>query len=255
MPEPIYLEVGTKWSFAGSIEWPGWTRHAKGADDPVAALLGCATRYGKVLSGTGLSFDPPASADALDVIEVLEGNSGTEWGVPSVVPDAERRPVSATEADRLVTILQATWTAFDEAVSAAEGYALRTGPRGGGRQLPALIDHCVESDKAYLSKLGSRRGKIPDDDWRAVEADIRERAVEAFRDRAAGRDVREPSRTRELWLPRSYVHYAAWHNLIHAWEIEDRRLEERAGPGRARAERRSLRSARSSSGERCRPGW
>jgi hypothetical protein len=33
MNEPIYLETGTEWHLAGSIEWPDWTRHAKAADD------------------------------------------------------------------------------------------------------------------------------------------------------------------------------------------------------------------------------
>ena len=50
-------------------------------------------------------------------------------------------------------------------------------------------------------------------------------AVEAFLDRAAGRPVRQPSRARELWSPRWFVRYAAWHALVHAWDIEDRRLD------------------------------
>lgn len=225
MTEAIYVETGTTWSFAGAIEWPGWCRHAKGERDPIAELLAYGDRNGAVLSAAGLTFEP---SHDLEVVESLEGNKGTEWGVPSVVPAADRRPFDNAEIDRQVAILQACWSAFDRAVTAAEGHALRKGPRGGGRDLPRLIDHCVEGNKVYLSKLGSRKPRIESDDPREVEAALRERTLETLRDRAAGRSVREPSRTREPWLPRWFVRYAAWHTLIHAWEIEDRRLDEPA---------------------------
>ena len=144
MAEPIYLETGRKWSFAGAIEWPGWCRHAKGDGDPVAELVAYGARYREALALEGIDFDPPSD---LEVVEELTGNSGTDWGVPSVVPDADRRPLDGTESDRQLAILRATWTAFDKAVVEAQGHALRKGPRGGGRDLPRLIEHCLESDR------------------------------------------------------------------------------------------------------------
>jgi hypothetical protein len=222
MAEPIYLETGTRWSFASAVEWPGWCRHAKGAADPVTELVAYGPRYRDALTRGGVPFELP---DEVEVVAVLEGDRGTEWGVPSVVPEADHLPLDARETERQVAILRAAWGAFDRAVAEAEGHELRTGPRGGGRGLPGLVDHCLESDVAYLSKLGARRPRVDSDDWREIEAPIRERAVEAIVDRAAGRPVREPSRTRVLWPVRWYVRYVAWHTLIHAWEIEDRRLD------------------------------
>jgi hypothetical protein len=225
MHEPVYIERGKRWSYAVALDWPGWARHAKGDGDPVAELLAVAPRYQAALAFAGLAFEPPTAASELDVVDVLEGDSGTEWGIPSVVPAADHRALDPASTDRLAAILQATWVAFDRAVEAAQGHELRKGPRGGGRDLDALVRHCVESDLSYLTQLGSRRPKVADDDWRALEVAIRERALEAFRDRAAGRPVRDPNRVSRLWTPRFYVRYVAWHQLVHAWEIEDRRID------------------------------
>lgn len=222
MSEPIYLETSPKWSYAVAVEWPGWARHAKGQADPIEALLDCGERYGAVLAAAGIPFHVP---EELEVIAVLEGDYGTEWGVPSVVPEADHRPLDQAEAERQVAILRAAWQAFDTAVDATEGHELRKGPRGGGRDIPRLLAHCVKADQVYLSKLGARKPKVASDDWHQVEAAMREQAVTTFLDRAAGRPVREPSRTQELWTPRWYVRYTAWHSLVHAWEIEDRRLD------------------------------
>lgn len=102
---------------------------------------------------------------------------------------------------------------------------LRTGPRGGERDLDRLIAHCAESEVSYLSRLGSRAPKVADDDRLASWAAIRSKALEAFYDRARDRPLKEPNRVSKLWLPRFYVRYAAWHTLVHAWEIEDRRVD------------------------------
>lgn len=222
MSEPIYLETSRTWSYAVAIEWPGWARHARGAADPIEALLDCGPRYGSVLAAAGIPFEVPAE---LEVTAVLEGDSGTEWGVPSIVSDADHRPLDAAEVERQVAILRAAWQAFDDAVISAAGHELRAGPRGGGRDIPRLLSHCVKADQVYLSKLGARRPRTASDDWQVVEAAMREQAVEAIADRAAGRPVRQPSRARALWTPRWYVRYCAWHALVHAWEIEDRRLD------------------------------
>ena len=75
MAEPIYLETGRKWSFAGAIEWPGWCRHAKGDVDPIAELVAYGARYREALALEGIDLDPPSD---LEVVEELTGNSGWE---------------------------------------------------------------------------------------------------------------------------------------------------------------------------------
>lgn len=220
--EPIYVETSRKWSYALALEWPGWARHARGRADPIPELMSVAERYRDALARGGVAFEVPTE---LEVVAVIEGDSRTEWGVPSVVPAADERSLDSAEADRHVAILRAAWKAFDETARAAIGHELRTGPRGGGRDLSRLLDHCLEADQAYLSKLGARRPRLASDDRFEVLAAMRDVAVEAFLDRAAGRSVRDPSRARQLWLLRWYSRYVAWHTLVHAWEIEDRRLD------------------------------
>ena len=221
MAEPIYLETSAKWSYAVAVGWPGWARHAKGDGDPIAELTACAPRYRAALAAGGVEFEPPGQ---LQIVAVVEGDMGTEWGVPSIITDYDREPLTATEAERQVTILRAAWAAFDRAARAAEGHELRKGPRGGGRDLGRLLDHCLQADRVYLSKLGSRKPRVASDDWFEIEAAMRETAVEAFRARASRRPVLEPSRAQQLWPPRWYARYVSWHALVHAWELEDRRL-------------------------------
>jgi hypothetical protein len=136
MREPIYVETGVRWSYAGAIEWPGWCRHAKGDAGPVAELAAVAPRYETALARSGLRFDPPMGPADLEVVEHLAGNSGTEWGVPSVVPAANQRALDLPEVERQAAILQAAWLAFDEAVREPHGHRLRMGPRGGAATWP-----------------------------------------------------------------------------------------------------------------------
>ncbi|MFV2064257.1 MAG: hypothetical protein ACC726_12205 [Chloroflexota bacterium] len=222
MTEPAYVEIGKRYSYAGALEWPGWCRHAKAGGDAVAALAAYGARYRDALALSGITFDPPADASGLEVVEHHEGDSGIEYGIPSVVPEADRRALDEVSVARLVAILQACWSAFDKAAQDAIGHELRKGPRGGGRDLDGTIEHLIESDVAYLSKLGARKPRIENGDRQLLLAALRARALGTFRARALGQPIEEPSRARELWPPRFYVSHAAWHALHHAWEIEDR---------------------------------
>ncbi len=222
MAAPIYLETSRSWSYAVALEWPGWARHAKGDVDPIEALIDCGPRYGEALAKGDVEFDLPTD---FEVVAVVEGDSGTEWGVPSIITEHDREPLTDGEAERQVAILEATWAAFDRAARAAEGHELRKGPRGGGRDLPRLLDHCLQADKVDLSKLGSRRPRVDSEDWFEVETAMRDTAIAAFFARQRGEPVAAPSRTRALWPLRWYVRYVSWHALVHAWELEDRRLD------------------------------
>jgi hypothetical protein len=91
---------------------------------------------------------------------------------------------------------------------------LTRGPRGGGRDLPKILGHVSEAERAYLAKLGSRAGTDPEGNRRAF--------VDTLRRRATGEPLPDPARTRVPWSPRYAVRRAAWHVVDHAWEIEDR---------------------------------
>lgn len=167
--------------------------------------------------------EPGVAVYQLRVSERLEGGSGTDFGVPSVIPEADRAALDAAELDGLESVLGAAWQAFDRAVEAAMGRTLRTGPRGGGRSLERIADHVHEADAAYLVQLGSakpppRPGATPGGE----QAAVREAVRAALRARALGQPLPHPNRVRAPWPPRYHVRRAAWHALDHAWEIEDR---------------------------------
>jgi hypothetical protein len=221
----VYVEPGTKRTFAGAIDWPGWSRSAKTEGDAIEALLAYADRYRAVLAASDLDGFPAADGWAVDVIEHVPGSSGTDFGVPSHAPSADERPLDPGEAARLIAILEASWMAFDAAIEAARGHELRLGPRGGGRDLGKIVAHVREADASYLTTLGIRAPRLPGADDAEKERAVRERASEVVSAMAAGEPIEDANKVSKPWTPRYYVRRAAWHALDHAWEVEDRRID------------------------------
>jgi hypothetical protein len=215
------LEVAAKRSFASALDWPGWSRGGKSPDDALAALIDYGSRYAPVAERAGLPFEVPATVDAIVVIERLRGGSGTEFGIPSTPARAEEEPISE-DLERLVSLLRAAWDAFDEAMAAAEGRRLATGPRGGGRDLARIVDHVRDAEVAYLSKLGSRAPATSDRPAAERLETLRRAFIDVLAAIAGGEPVPTPSRTQKLWSPRYAVRRTAWHALDHAWELQDR---------------------------------
>ena len=211
---PVYLEVTPKRTFAGAIEWPGWCRAGKTVEDALEALVAYADRYASVIARSRLGIEQPSGVQDLEVVERLKGNATTEFGAPGVPPKADDRPLSEAELNRLTTILEASWRAFDRAAEGAVGVTLTKGPRGGGRDLPKIVEHVMGAEEGYLSALGSRRP--------AVSGDLRETVLKALAARAQNKPLADPNKVKKLWSPRFYVRRSAWHALDHAWEIEDR---------------------------------
>jgi len=217
------LEVAAKRSFASALDWPGWSRGGKSPDDALAALVAYGPRYAAVAQRAGLAFDVPTGADGITVTERVRGGGGTEFGIPSTPARAEEEPIG-DDLDRLVSLLRAVWNTFDDAVEAARGHRLSTGPRGGGRDLSRMVDHVRDAEVAYLSKLGSRAPAVSDRPPRERLEALRTAFVDALTAITAGEPVPTPSRTQKLWSPRYAVRRTAWHALDHAWELQDRTL-------------------------------
>jgi len=218
----VVLETAPKRSFASALDWPGWSRGAKTADDALAALLDYAPRYARVAKRARISFRPPATLRGIDVVERVSGGSGTEFGVPGTPAAAEDRPISARDLRRLLALLRASWASLDAAATKAAGVELAKGPRGGGRDLPKILSHVREAEVAYLHQLGSRSPAADDEDPRRPMARLRHVFADAVSAVATGEPLADPARTRRPWSPRYTVRRAAWHVLDHAWEIEDR---------------------------------
>ena len=218
----VYLEVGTKRVFAGALVWPGWCRSGKDKDGALEALVDYGARYAKVLRSRRVGFAAPKDASALKVVERLKGDASTDFGVPSQVLKADKRPVKQADVKRMSTVLRACWSAFDAAVDAATGKSLRKGPRGGGRDLDKIVQHVLEADVAYLSRIGVKHQV--DQKARASEEMARVRSVilEAMSSAPGSEPVKRGPRGGVRWSPRYFVRRTAWHVLDHAWEIEDR---------------------------------
>jgi len=212
----VYLEVADRRAFAGALDWPGWSRSGRTEADALDALLAYAPRFAAVAKRARLPFDAPAGVDAVKVVERLKGGSGTEFGVPSVVPAADEADLDQAGLERQRKLLEAAWATFDAAAADAAGVALRTGPRGGGRDLAKMVGHVHEAERAYLHQLGSRPPK--DADMRTLRA----ASLVTLGAVASGEPAPDANRVKKPWQPRYFVRRSAWHALDHAWEIEDR---------------------------------
>ncbi len=194
----VYLEVGKTWTFACAIDWPGWCRRGKSADEALDTLRSYASRYAVV---GGRAFKP----GKFDVVARIPGNATTDFGAPSVTGAWDDEPLSPAERKRLAGLLGNTWRAFDDVVARAP-VALRKGPRGGGRDRDVVVAHVREAERSYARKIDVR---VP-----PSTACVEQRAAiaEAVRNGASG----------GAWPVRYLVRRIAWHVMDHAWEIEDR---------------------------------
>ena len=101
-----------------------------------------------------LGFHAPPDVNAFNVVERLPGNITTDFGAPGLPPAADARQLDAAGLKRQQAILKACWRTLDAAVEAAVGKALRSGPRGGGRDAADIVRHVLDAERVYLSSLG-----------------------------------------------------------------------------------------------------
>jgi hypothetical protein len=214
----VYLEMGAKRVFAGAVDWPGWSRSGKTEDVALETLAAYGARYADAVRAGGLR--PPARGSDLMVVERLKGDATTDFGAPGAAPDADRRPVSAADLTHLRKYLDSAWAAFDRAARDARGSELATGPRGGGRQLDAIVEHVVGAEGGYLRRIAARPPDIADPESAVgrTRGAVREAVERAVID---GLPASGP-RGGLIWTVRYFVRRTAWHALDHAWEIEDR---------------------------------
>ncbi len=218
---PVYLEIGSKRTFAAALDWPGWCRSGRTEEDALQALVSYAPRYRAVVRSTAPEFQAPAAPADLEVTERLKGDAGTDFGAPGKIPARDDGAVTEREIERLTTLLQACWGAFDAAAASAADAVLKKGPRGGGRELAAIVSHVFEAEKSYLRMVGGRFEGAETGDPRSEMADLRRAVVDTLSRRARGEPL-PPRRSGSYWPPRYFVRRSAWHTLDHAWEIEDR---------------------------------
>jgi hypothetical protein len=154
------------------------------------------------------------------VLERLRGNATTDFGAPGVVPSADGASANAADCARFEKVLRAGWRALDAERKRATGKVLSKGPRGGGRELDAIIRHVVEADRGYLGALG---WKVGSSKTGADQVQTTRRAIlEGLRASARGEISPTGPRGGRRWPVRYFVRRVAWHTIAHAWEIERR---------------------------------
>ncbi len=209
----VALEVGAKRTFATAIDWPGWSRSGKGEAAAFEALAAYASRYVPVARRAGEPFD--AASVQLEVVEHGPGGSGTDFGVPSRICDADRRPTTSAEGERLARLVEAAWAEL-AAVATAAPESLRKGPRGGGRDKSKMLAHVSGADWYYAREIGVHVPE-PDPDDAAAIAALRAAMADVLRQPSDG----SPLAGRK-WTVRYAASRIAWHALDHAWEMQDR---------------------------------
>jgi len=219
----VYLEVGTRRTFAAALDWPGWCRMGRDEATALQSLFEYGPRYAHILRPARLSFQVPNDVSAFVVVERLKGNATTDFGAPDLAPASDAQPLDDPELRRLQALLNACWRAFEAAVEMAEGKALRLGPRGGGRTLDGIIQHVFGAEMGYLAQLG---GKVSQSESTLPPLELIHQAIlNALGASAHGEIPAYGPRGGKRWSPRYFVRREAWHVLDHIWEIEDRLIE------------------------------
>ena len=200
----VVLETGSRKVFASALDWAGWSRAGRDEQAAVEALLAYADRFRPVADRAGLRLPKTLTPE---VVERVKGNATTDFGAPGIAAEAESRRLTASAAGRLAALVEAAWDTLDD-VAATAPAALRKGPRGGGRDRDKVVQHVVEAERAYASKIGLRA---------ADEDDLRGAILDRLRAARDGGELKPGG-----WTARYAARRIAWHALDHAWEIEDR---------------------------------
>ena len=210
MAADVYLEIGRRRVFASAADWPGWARSGKDETAALEALAVAQARYAAVPKAARIAFVPGAG---FDVVERVPGDATTEFGAPGAIANGETKRLTRKEAGRLSALVAGSWTVFDRVVEVTP-QALCKGPRGGGRDRDAIVEHVLGAEIMYARKLGLRLKQPAAVDTAALR-EHRNAIVAGIR--AGTRGTTEGG-----WPVRYAARRIAWHVLDHAWEMEDR---------------------------------
>lgn len=222
----VYLEIGQKRTFAAALDWPGWCRSGREEESALQALLDYGPRYARVLRYSKLGFQPPTDISSFVVVERLKGNATTDFGAPGIAPARDDDPLKPKELAQFEKILKACLRTFETNVKKAAGKSLRTGPRGGGRQLESMLEHVLGSDEGYLNQVGWKFKRDNTVDLTQQRKQTHDAILSGLAASAKGEIPAKGPRGGVRWTARYFVRRIAWHTLDHAWELEDRTLAE-----------------------------
>jgi hypothetical protein len=223
MPVRTVVERGPKGkkSAAFAVDWPGWSRGAKTPELALEVLESYRARYRPIAVAAGMA-DEFDAAGPLRVVEDRVGPGSTDfWGISFAPSGLEQEPMDDTELERKIALLRACWDYFD-AVAARVSAEMQKGPRGGGRDRDQIIRHVIRNESEEFAKRVGLR--IPEEGALTPKGlrDYRKAYVATMRAYNAG----EGKRMRSWNLP-FLIRHSAYHNMDHAWEMEDKDLSRR----------------------------
>ena len=147
------------------------------------------------------------------MVERHEGGGGTAFGVPSVIGDADREAVTASEATRQAALVEAAWTVFDRRGEGGAGVA----PQGPARRRPRHLEDRRATSTRPTPRTPASSGSSTTQRIAEAVLAMRKAVLEVLREPSDGSPVAD-----RKWTPRYAARRIAWHALDHAWEIEDR---------------------------------
>jgi hypothetical protein len=222
MPVRTVIDRGPKGKkcVAFALDWPGWSRGAKSAEEALETLETYRDRYRPVAGLAGMQSEFDAEGP-LEVVEDKVGTGSTDfWGISFSPSSTEHGPMDEPELERKLAVLRACWAYFD-GVGARVSPEMRRGPRGGGRSRDEIIRHVMRVESLDFAK---QVGLIVPDDGAVLEPDrrseYREEYVAAMRAYNAG----EVTKRMRSWTLPFLIRHSAFHNLDHAWEMADKDL-------------------------------
>jgi hypothetical protein len=221
MPIRAVLERGPKGKkfVAFAVDWPGWSRGAKTVDGALETFAAYRERYRPIAERAGLARDFD-DAGPIEVIEDRVGPGSVDfWGISFSASSLEQEPMDAAELERKLTVLQACWAYFDD-VAARVSPEMRKGPRGGGRDRDRIISHTVRVESEdFAKKVGLA---IPE--YGALKPGALARYRSAYLEAMRAYQRGEIDRPMRSWTLAFLVRHSAFHNMDHAWEMEDKDL-------------------------------
>jgi hypothetical protein len=220
----VVLEIGAKRRVvAGALDWPGLDRWGTSEENALARLSAYLPRYAGVAERAGMDAEFSRARD-LVVVERVPGTSSTDfWGIAHVPSQIEGEVLAATDLERRLDLLRASWARFDD-VAARVSQELRPTARGGGRSRDQLIRHVYGTEPANFSRKVGVRTELDVILTPGGLGSHRQAFLDAIRAcNAEGR----PART---WPIQFLVRRTAQHVVDHAWELEDRDLGAPAAP-------------------------
>jgi len=144
----VLLEVSETRSFACALWLPGWFGHGKTPEAAVERLLNYRSRYAVIAKKAKVALPSDSS---LVIVEEQVGNGTTQFGAPGQISELERQAPEVT-LRRMRALHKACREFFDE-VAASAPAELRKGPRGGGRDTAKVVEHVLEVERMYATRL------------------------------------------------------------------------------------------------------